>query len=50
MIGAFGVGDQITAIGPFRFEISQGTQCREETRHVLEYIDLADPQSSRRFR
>src|SRR5437762_12175788 len=31
-------------------DIASRTQCREETRHVLQYIDLANPQSSRRFR
>ena len=25
-------------------------RCREETSHVLQHIDLADPQSSRRLR
>jgi len=30
-------------------DIASRTQCREETRHVLQYIDLANPQSSRRF-
>src|SRR6266478_6368385 len=31
-------------------DIGSRTQCREETRHALQYFDLADPQSSRRFR
>ena len=29
---------------------SRRTRCREETSHVLQHIDLADPQSSRRLR
>jgi|RhiMetdeSRZDD1v2_1073273.scaffolds.fasta_scaffold18619_2 hypothetical protein len=31
-------------------DIASRTRCREETRHVLQHIDLADPQSSRRLR
>src|SRR5713101_8889658 len=31
-------------------DIASCTRCREETSHVLQHIDLADPQSSRRLR
>ena len=31
-------------------DIASRTRCREETSHVLQHIDLADPQSSRRLR
>ena len=31
-------------------DIASRTRCREETSYVLQHIDLADPQSSRRLR
>jgi hypothetical protein len=31
-------------------DIVSRTRCRKETSHVLQHIDLADPQSSRRVR
>src|SRR5882724_5532917 len=31
-------------------DIASRTRCRKETSHVLQHIDLADPQSSRRLR
>jgi hypothetical protein len=31
-------------------DIASRTRCREETGHVIQHIDLADPQSSRRLR
>ena len=41
--------DQITAIESYRVEISKPhLMPRGEARHVLQHIDLADPQSSRR--
>jgi len=38
------VGDQSTAIESFPGrDIASRTQCREETRHALQYFNLADP-------
>jgi hypothetical protein len=31
-------------------DIASRTRCRKETSHVLQHIELADPQSSRRLR
>jgi len=31
-------------------DIASRTRCRKETSYVLQHIDLADPQSSRRLR
>src|SRR4029079_15703801 len=39
-----------SATEPFGSRYRNRTRCREETSHVPQYIDLANPQSSRRLR
>src|SRR4029077_19850249 len=45
--------DQISVLTcrlPAKADIASRTRCREETSYVLQHIELADPQSSRRLR
>ena len=46
-------GDKISVLTcrlATKADIASRTRCRKETSHVLQHIDLADPQSSRRLR
>jgi hypothetical protein len=45
-----GLGDLIGNRAVPGRDIASRTRCREEASHVLQHIDLADPQSSRRLR